>query len=115
MVAMGRRRADIREEKKIAARGGMKRPAAAETANPEAPPVNGKIEKRPAAAAKAKPDKSTSPLFSVEASRSQVLYRSGLCGKGQTKVFKYSNEKEKKRALASAEALVVAEKRRRGL
>jgi hypothetical protein len=114
MDAMGRR-ADIREEKKIAAKGVMKRPAAAETANHETPPVNGKIEKRPAAAAKAKPDKSTSPLFSVEASRSQVLYRSGLCGKGQTKVFKYSNEKEKKRALASAEALVVAEKRRRGL
>jgi hypothetical protein len=109
MDAMGKR-ADSREERKIA----MKRPASAETA--EKPPAAAATAmKRPAAAATGKPDKSSSPLFSVEASRSQVLYRSGLHGKGQTKVFKYSNEKEKKRALASAEALVVAEKRRRCL
>ncbi len=93
----------------------MTRRRAAEPGKPEKPPVTGKPEKRPAADDTGKPEKSTSPLFSVEASRSQVLYRSGLCGKGQTKVFKYSNEKEKKKALASAEALVVAEKRRRCL
>jgi hypothetical protein len=119
MDAMGKR-ADTREEKRIA----MKRPAAAETAEKplaaaetakKPPAAAATAMKRPAAAATGKPDKSSSPLFSVEASRSQVLYRSGLLGKGQTKVFKYSNEKEKKRALASAEALVVAEKRRRCL
>ena len=102
----------------------MKRPAAAETAEKplaaaetakKPPAAAATAMKRPAAAATGKPDKSSSPLFSVEASRSQVLYRSGLLGKGQTKVFKYSNEKEKKRALARAEALVVAEKRRRCL
>jgi hypothetical protein len=109
MDAMGKRN-DSREERKIA----MKRPASAQTAE-KPPAATATAMKRPAAAATGKPDKSSSPLFSVEASRSQVLYRSGLPGKGQTKVFKYSNEKEKKRALASAEALVVAEKRRRSL
>jgi hypothetical protein len=116
MTAMGKR-ADIREEKKNAAKIAMKRPAAAEDGKPQnkGTPDGPAAMKRPAADDTGKPEKSTSPLFSVEASRSQVLYRSGLCGKGQTKVFKYSNEKEKKRALASAEALVVAEKRRRCL
>ncbi len=93
----------------------MKRPAAAETGKPEKPPVTGKPEKRPTAAETGKPEKSSSPLFSVEASRSQVLYRPGLCGNGQTKVSTYSNEKEKKRALASAQGLVLAEERHRAL
>jgi hypothetical protein len=100
MDAMGKR-AEVRVEKKIA----MKRPAAAVTCSGDEPmglkPVTGKPEK--------------GPLVSVEHSRSQVLYRSGLCGKGQTKIFKYSNDKERKRAFAQAEALVSAEKRRRGL
>ena len=100
MAAMGKR-ADVRVEKKLA----MKRPAAAEMCSGDEPlglkPVTGKPEK--------------TPLVSVEHSRSQVLYRSGLCGKGQTKVFKYTNDKEKKRALAQAESLFRTEKRRRGL
>jgi hypothetical protein len=109
MNAMGKR-ADVREVRKNEMKNQMKRPAAAMTGMLETPPVTGKPEKKPVTGKHEKP-----PVFSVEASRSQVLYRSGLAGKGQTKVFKYANEKEKKRALASAEALVVAEKHRRCL
>jgi hypothetical protein len=109
MNAMGKR-ADVREVRKNEMKNQMKRPAAAMTGKLETPPLTVKPEKQPVTGKLEKP-----PLFSVEASRSQVLYRSGLSGKGQTKVFKYGNEKEKKRALASAEALVVAEKHRRCL
>ena len=86
--------------------------------------------KRPAAAVKddagpaaaVKGDKSKSPTHpegkmptsTIEASRSQVLFRSGLAGKGQNKVFKYTDEATKKRAIASAAKMVVEEKLRRG-
>jgi hypothetical protein len=76
MDAMAKRtdiREEMKDEKKIAAKGEMQRPAAAQTGKPEKPPVTGKPEKRPAAAETGKPEKSSSPLFSVEASLSQVL------------------------------------------
>jgi hypothetical protein len=77
------------------------------------------VRKRPAAASAPPtidmPSVGKMPIFSVEASRSQVLFRSGLPGKGQGKVFTYSDEASKKRALASAREMVDAEKRRRRL
>ena len=55
------------------------------------------------------------PRYGVEATRSQVMFRTGLQGKGQTKALKFHNEASKKKAIAEAEVLVAAERRRRGL
>ena len=44
------------------------------------------------------------PCFSDETTRSQILYRSGLKGAGQSKTFKYCNAKSKAEAIAKAEA-----------
>ncbi len=55
------------------------------------------------------------PSFGVEASRSQVMFRAGLQGKGQTNALKFCNEASKKQAIAEAEVLVAAERRRRRL
>lgn len=77
-----------------------------------------RVVKRPAAACAASGTAewgSKPPIVSIEASRSQVLYRSGLRGKGQSKTFKYTDAKSKKVAIAKANEMVVAEKRRRGL
>ncbi len=55
------------------------------------------------------------PIFSIEASRNQVLPRTGLPSKGQSKVFKYTNEAGKAKAIAAAKKLVKDERLRRGL
>ena len=55
------------------------------------------------------------PIFSIEASRSQVLFRTGLAGKNQSKVFKYTNAASKAKAIAEAQKMVKAEQLRRGL
>ncbi len=55
------------------------------------------------------------PSFGAEASRSQVMLRTGLQGKGQTKAVKSCNEASKKKAIAEAKVLVAAERRRRRL
>jgi hypothetical protein len=60
-------------------------------------------------------DSGRPPIFSIEASRSQVLFRTGLAGKGQSKVFKYTNAASKAKAIAEAQKMVKAEKLRRGL
>ena len=75
------------------------------------------VFKRPAAAdsvvAQQGPGKR--PSWAVERTRSQVLYRSGLVGKGQTKTFKYKTEAEKDKAIQEAIKLVDAEIKRRKL
>ena len=55
------------------------------------------------------------PRYGIEASRSQVMFRTGLQGQGQTKALKFHNEASKKKAIAEAEELVAAERRRRRL
>jgi hypothetical protein len=74
-------------------------------------------KKKPAAAATVLPCPSSEakPSYSIERSRSQVLYRSGLRGCGQTKVFKYNNDATMEKAIKQAKALVSAECARRGL
>ena len=60
-------------------------------------------------------DSGRPPIFSIEASRSQVLFRTGLTGKNQSKVFKYTNAASKAKAIAEAQKMVKAEKLRRGM
>ena len=80
--------------------------------------------KRPACAAEAKapkpkacmkPQAAKRPSYSIEHSRSQVLYRSGMSGKGQSKGLKYHNDASKRKATDMAQKLVSAECKRRGL
>jgi hypothetical protein len=82
------------------------------------------VKKRPAAAMAETtegdgdgdiPDDAKPPFITIEHSRSQVLYRSGIRGSGQSKVFKFSSEATKAAAIRDAEAMVALEKRRRGL
>ena len=60
-------------------------------------------------------ENSKPPSFGVEASRSQVMFRTGLPGKGQIKALKFHNEASKKTAIAEAVQLVADERPRRGL
>lgn len=76
--------------------------------------------KRPAAAVKSESADDDDrdgkpPSISIEASRNQVLFRTGLPGKGQNKIFKYTSEASKDKAIAEAKKMVKAEERRRGL
>ena len=58
-------------------------------------------------------ENSKPPSFGVEASRSQVMFRTGLSGKGQNKALKFHNEASKKTAIAEAVQLAADERRRR--
>ena len=58
---------------------------------------------------------SRDPSFGVEATRSQVMLRTGLMGKGQTTALKFHNEASKKACIAEAKQLVAEERRRRHL
>ena len=55
------------------------------------------------------------PSVSIEKSRSQVLYRSGLKGPGQSKVFKYTDAASKAKALREAKNMAEVESKRRRL
>ena len=64
----------------------------------------------------AMPDKKgEKPTFSVERSRSQVLFRTGLRGAGQSTRLPFANDKEEAQAIKKAKSMVSAEKVRRGL
>ena len=76
--------------------------------------------KRPASASAAAEAKAVQlegkpPSFQIERTRSQVVYRSGLAGKGQTKSIKYNTEAEQRTAIATAGKMVAAERKRRKL
>jgi len=94
----------------------MKRPAAASKADVKA------CVKRPPTP-KPKPAKTLAgasvgdarPCVSIEKSRSQVLYRSGLKGPGQSKVFKYTDAASKAKALRDAKKMAEVESKRRHL
>jgi hypothetical protein len=86
--------------------------------------IKKQVKKRPAAAMAETnegdgdgdiPDDAKPPFITIEHSRSQVLYRSGIRGSGQSKVFKFSCEATKAAAIRDAEAMVAREKRRRGI
>ena len=79
------------------------------------------VASRVAAAAVAKnvPAKATPkakpPTASVEWSRSQVLFRSGLTGPGQTHNFRFFDDASRVAALSQAKKMVREERIRRGL
>lgn len=102
---------------KSSSKEAMKRPAAAPTKLPAAGDPKQKALKQKAIPAKtaAKSSDGAPPSYSAERSRSQVLYRSGLKGSGQSKVFKYSDDASMKKAIKEAEKMVAAECARRGL
>ena len=58
---------------------------------------------------------SKKPSFSNEASRSQILYRTGLAGPGQSVRIPYGGRAEEQRAIEKAKRMVVAECKKRGL
>ena len=110
-----------KSDAKVAAGAIMKKPAAAVTVKQTEKAV---IMKKPAAvaaavahapAAPAHLDEGKPPLYTIEASRSQVLFRTGLKGPGQNKVIKYTCEITKQKAIKQAKAMVDAERKRRGL
>lgn len=76
------------------------------------------VLKRPAAAgagkSKAGAGESKPPSWTNERSRSQILYRSGNKGSGQSRVFKYTDKKTMAAAIKQASDLVKAELARRG-
>ena len=86
--------------KKTVAKAALKRPAAA-SSKPPTSEVTAADAKRPS--------------YSVEWSRNQVLYRSGLKGPNQNQVFKFKNDKEREAAVSKAKKMVEAERKRRGL
>ena len=55
------------------------------------------------------------PSFSIEKSRSQVQFRTGLAGPGQSKVIKYTDEATMQQAIKVAEKMIAQEARKRGL
>ena len=86
--------------KKTVAKAALKRPAAA-SSKPPTSEVTAADAKRPS--------------YSVEWSRNQVVYRSGLKGPNQNQVFKFKNDKEREAAVSKAKKMVEAERKRRGL
>ena len=86
--------------KKTVAKAALKRPAAA-SSKPPTSEVTAADAKRPS--------------YSVEWSRNQVLYRSGLKGPNQHYVFKFKNDKEREAAVSKAKKMVEAERKRMGL
>ena len=79
----------------------MKRPAAAPKALQNACPAA--AQNAPTAA---QPMKRKKAHWDDEASRSQILFRSGLRGRGSTKSFKYTDQASRARAIAQADELV---------
>ncbi len=75
----------------------------------------GKLLKKPAAATQASDTFSQKPpCFSVEHSRSQVLYRTGLAGAGQSKTIRFHDEASMEKAISQAKKMVAEESRKRG-
>ena len=115
----------LRSKQKAASENCLKRPAAA---TPNAGLVKPTKCAKTETGAKAKaekgcklekdamPDKKgEKPTFSVERSRSQVLFRTGLRGAGQSTRLPFANDKEEAQAIKKAKSMVSAEKVRRGL
>eukprot|EP00969_Alexandrium_andersonii_P329839 14576149-Alexandrium_andersonii.AAC.1 len=71
------------------------------------------LMKRPAACGTASGEKP--PSLTDERSRSQILFRTGCSGPGQSVVIKYTDERSKQSAIAKATAMVKKERQRRGL
>jgi len=98
------------------AKAALKRPAAASSTGPASsegcPAADAKLpaSSKGVPAADAKP-----PGYSVEWSRNQVLYRSGLKGSNQNKCFKFKSDEEREAAVSKAKKMVDAERKRRGL
>ena len=93
MSAMAERKAAAES---AAESGPMKRPAAKQ---PRTGPM-----KKPAAATTRAGTGEKAPYISDEASRSQIMFRTGLKGDGQSKSFRYRDAKSKAAAIAKAKA-----------